>query len=688
MNALWTSAGGWMLHTALGGGLLLLVTCVLMRWTRQPARRQRLGDWGITAALLVALCSGLGPSWLVVAWTRGEPVRDGEALLNQAALVEEMPADTLLPVLLEDTPPGLRRGLADEAPSDNAPSWIEQAGMIAMLAAAGVAGFFGLRLLLGYVTLLRLLWRSETAPPEVRGLFDAMATGTRWVRLLVSRRLLVPLSCGLVRPTIVLPASMCQAPAPRQLRWIFAHELTHLRRRDAWSALLFNLGQVFFFALPWFWWLRRQVRLCQEYIADAAAAEQDEGSVEYAEFLVNLANAPAVPVGASAVSGHGSDLSRRVTMLLNDPVRVESRCPRLWTMLVAGGLASLAILVSGFSYRAEAAADDTIIIIIRPQSGGTAKPGDEKKKSEEKVITLLGRVDVNTHVNAIEVTPQQIDVKQKNSPQTVPTVEDLQSRATELWEKMQKAGSAAPSELTDRWRQAVSDLQVQKQRNFFAQQGRFGVLVQSISPGIAEHLKLPSNVGQLVTQVAADSPAAKAGIQVNDILMKIAGALVSANTDDFTKLVASLKDNTPLEVVVLRKGQTLNVGNVKLAGESPNANFTGAKKMAKSIKLYLDGKNGKIVLDAKIDEVDKETMTTTISRKGGTLTITHKEGAATLTVNCAVKDGKVQVATIEVKDGNETQTYDNLLAVPEAHRARVEQLVEALGRLGVAAPKQ
>src|SRR2546429_7612781 len=61
-----------MLHVAVGGGLLLLVTCLLMRWTRQPARRQRLGEWGVTAALLVGLLSLVGPSWLVVAWNRGE----------------------------------------------------------------------------------------------------------------------------------------------------------------------------------------------------------------------------------------------------------------------------------------------------------------------------------------------------------------------------------------------------------------------------------------------------------------------------------------------------------------------------------------------------------------------------------------------------------------------------------------
>src|SRR5437899_12062445 len=65
MSLSWTTAGTWLLHCAAGGGLLLLLTCLLLRRTRQPARRQRLGEWGVAAALLLALVS-LRPPWLVV----------------------------------------------------------------------------------------------------------------------------------------------------------------------------------------------------------------------------------------------------------------------------------------------------------------------------------------------------------------------------------------------------------------------------------------------------------------------------------------------------------------------------------------------------------------------------------------------------------------------------------------------
>src|SRR5437763_16391936 len=65
MNWVYWISGGWLLHCALGGGLLLLLVYGLMRRTDQPARQQRLGEWGLVAALLVAVLS-LFPAWLVI----------------------------------------------------------------------------------------------------------------------------------------------------------------------------------------------------------------------------------------------------------------------------------------------------------------------------------------------------------------------------------------------------------------------------------------------------------------------------------------------------------------------------------------------------------------------------------------------------------------------------------------------
>jgi hypothetical protein len=103
---------------------------------------------------------------------------------------------------------------------------------------------------------------------------------------------------------------------------------------------------------------------------------------------------------------------------------------------------------------------------------------------------------------------------------------------------------------------------------------RLGVSVEPVSAALAEQLNLPEGVGLLVTDVAAGSPAAKVGITVNDVLLKIAGAQVPADLGDFIRLIASFKSDTPLDVVVMRKGQRQKLGSVRLAdGSAPAGRF-------------------------------------------------------------------------------------------------------------------
>jgi hypothetical protein len=52
----------WFLRTALSGGLVLLAGFVWMALTRQPARRQRIGELALLSSLLVALPAAF-PAW-------------------------------------------------------------------------------------------------------------------------------------------------------------------------------------------------------------------------------------------------------------------------------------------------------------------------------------------------------------------------------------------------------------------------------------------------------------------------------------------------------------------------------------------------------------------------------------------------------------------------------------------------
>src|SRR5262249_30339279 len=76
---------------------------------------------------------------------------------------------------------------------------------------------------------------------------------------------------------------------------------------------------------------------------------------------------PAAPLGAAGL-GNSSDLFRRVNMLLQNPMRVQTNCPRRWSLVAAGALFGAAVLFSGLGLRAE--------------------DGNDGKKEEKKEVIL------------------------------------------------------------------------------------------------------------------------------------------------------------------------------------------------------------------------------------------------------------------------------------------------------------
>src|SRR4029077_6399856 len=115
------------------------------------------------------------------------------------------------------------------------------------------------------------------------------------------------------RAVILLPSSLCRDADSDALQYCLAHEWSHVERRDSWA---WNLALVSGFALfyqPLFWWLRRQLRLCQDFLADDRAAGL--GSPEnYAAYLVALARCRIVDTSLPAlgIGDRRSNLHRRI----------------------------------------------------------------------------------------------------------------------------------------------------------------------------------------------------------------------------------------------------------------------------------------------------------------------------------------------------------------------------------------
>ena len=105
-----------------------------------------------------------------------------------------------------------------------------------------------------------LLWRvtrsARPVPEAVRAVLLGLAgPGSGRVVLLESDRIASPFTYTWCRPVILLPTSLCDGSEPTALRYVLAHEWSHVEGRDALVWNLACLAGLVLFYQPLFWWL-------------------------------------------------------------------------------------------------------------------------------------------------------------------------------------------------------------------------------------------------------------------------------------------------------------------------------------------------------------------------------------------------------------------------------------------------
>ena len=92
----------------------------------------------------------------------------------------------------------------------------------------------------------------------------------------------------------------------------------------------------------------------------------------------------------------------------------------------------------------------------------------------------------------------------------------------------------------------------------FIKAGWLGVKVEQVTPGLADALGLDQADGFIVAKVADGSPAAKAGLQVGDVIMRY-GDTVPVNEPAFLRAIVRTRIGTATTVTVWRNGQRIIV---------------------------------------------------------------------------------------------------------------------------------
>ena len=103
---------------------------------------------------------------------------------------------------------------------------------------------------------------------------------TRSVRLLQSAVIDSPLVIGMIKPVILLPASVLTDLPVAHLEALLAHELAHVLRHDYLVNLLQVAAETLLFYHPAVWWLNRRIRAEREICCDdlAVAVTRDRAT--------------------------------------------------------------------------------------------------------------------------------------------------------------------------------------------------------------------------------------------------------------------------------------------------------------------------------------------------------------------------------------------------------------------------
>jgi BlaR1 peptidase M56 len=359
--------GAALLDASLAAIAISGLVALVMVQCRQPARRRGWARAGLLSTLALLPLSALNPVTRID--LRG-------------------PIQQVLPVALDDPKPRPRSGV--EGPTrpdfaaaidlDSRHGCVEEGtqGTIgprwARWLARGMVVAYGVGVSLGLGWVFLGVWGSawvirRSGPPAPGSLGHYLTLpfegGSSRPRLLVSERTTRPVLAGFLQPVILIPPDFDHPKAAQKLRLSLLHELAHAEQFDHRFGPAATLAQTLWFFVPPVWWIRDQMKLDQEFLADRGAVAHYGTSGSYASSLVDLASAVAPDLddgtalgpyeGASSLGkGIASSLVQRVQMLLKCPFAIEGRTPLWWRWSTALTLVFVTLAASCLTLRGAA----------------------------------------------------------------------------------------------------------------------------------------------------------------------------------------------------------------------------------------------------------------------------------------------------------------------------------------------
>ena len=185
--------------------------------------------------------------------------------------------------------------------------------------------------------------------------------------------------------------------------------------------------------------------------------------------------------------------------------------------------------------------------------------------------------------------------------------------------------------------------------------GRIGVAIQNVTRDLADSLGLAKTDGAVVGAVEDDSPAAKAGIEVGDVILKVDGRNIESSSD-LSRTIRAVRPGQKVAVSLWRAGKmrdfTIVVGEFKDEEATRTAAAKGGKKDAAK-----PGKLGLAVTEVPADQKKA------LKIQGGVL-VEAVDGQA-LAAGIEPGDVILRVNNVDIKD---VKGYNDAVARLDAKR--------------------
>jgi len=199
---------------------------------------------------------------------------------------------------------------------------------------------------------------------------------------------------------------------------------------------------------------------------------------------------------------------------------------------------------------------------------------------------------------------------------------------------------------------AIPSNLAQKVMNDILQKGKvvrgwLGVIIQDVNPEIASALDLKTPTGALISSVQEDSPAEKAGLKSEDVVIKFNGKAIK-NSRELSNLVAAAEPNNEIVLIVLRQGKEKEI-KVKLA-ERPEDQQTITQVQPKAVE-----KVGIEVADITAELIQKYELK--VKKDGVVITAVEQNSLAS---QSGLRPGDV-ILKINRKDVRNVSEYNDLI---------------------------